>query len=143
MDPSFASCHACSRSGLAFFYGGLVNEGSVVNTMMLSYGCMAIVTLLWGLVGYSLCFDASTPDGVIGIVGACSEPLSLAMDTGSDEKRRRCGLMPTGPAQIDGSPLIPSPLPPPPTPHPAPQTWPPPSLASSCGSAPPLRSTPT
>lgn len=36
--------------------------------MMLSYGCMALVTLLWGLVGYSLAFDESTNTGVIGLV---------------------------------------------------------------------------
>jgi ammonia channel protein AmtB len=29
---------------------------------------MGVVTLLWGLVGYSLCFDTSTDTGVIGIV---------------------------------------------------------------------------
>ena len=52
--------------GLAFFYGGLVNEGSVVNTLMLSYGAMGVITLMWGLVGYSLSFAPSIASGVVG-----------------------------------------------------------------------------
>ena len=32
--------------GLAFFYGGMVSETAVVNTMMLSFGSMGIVTVL-------------------------------------------------------------------------------------------------
>jgi Amt family ammonium transporter len=42
--------------GLALFYGGLVGEGSVIYTMMLSFGTMAVVTILWFLIGYSLAF---------------------------------------------------------------------------------------
>ena len=32
--------------GLAFFYGGMVSETAVINTMMLSFGSMGIVTVL-------------------------------------------------------------------------------------------------
>jgi Amt family ammonium transporter len=42
--------------GLAFFYGGLVRAKNVVNTMNMSIVCMAIVGVLWALVGYSLAF---------------------------------------------------------------------------------------
>ena len=42
--------------GVAFFYGGLVSEKAVISTMMLSFGCMAVVTVLWGLCGYSMSF---------------------------------------------------------------------------------------
>ena len=42
--------------GLAFFYGGLVSEGAVINTMMLSFGSMGVVTVLWALIGYSMAF---------------------------------------------------------------------------------------
>ncbi len=37
--------------GLAFFYGGLVKSKSVVSMMMLVFGSMGIVTLLWVLYG--------------------------------------------------------------------------------------------
>lgn len=42
--------------GLALFYGGLVRKKNVLATMMQSFAMMAIVTLLWGLVAYSLAF---------------------------------------------------------------------------------------
>ena len=37
--------------GLAFFYGGLVKQKSVVSMMMLSFGSIAVVTLLYLLIG--------------------------------------------------------------------------------------------
>jgi Amt family ammonium transporter len=43
--------------GLALFYGGLVRKKNVLSTMMQSFAMMAIVTLLWGLVSYSLAFS--------------------------------------------------------------------------------------
>jgi Amt family ammonium transporter len=43
--------------GLALFYGGLVRKKNVLSTMMQSFAMMAIVTLLWGLVAYSLAFS--------------------------------------------------------------------------------------
>ena len=42
--------------GLALFYGGLVRKKNVLSTMMQSFALMAIVTLLWGIVSYSLAF---------------------------------------------------------------------------------------
>jgi Amt family ammonium transporter len=42
--------------GLALFYGGLVRKKNVLSTMMQSFALMAIVTVLWGLVFYSLAF---------------------------------------------------------------------------------------
>jgi Amt family ammonium transporter len=44
--------------GLALFYGGLVRKKNVLSTMMQSFAMMAIVTLLWGLVSYSLAFGS-------------------------------------------------------------------------------------
>lgn len=52
--------------GVAFFYGGLVGEGSAVSTMMLATGCSAVVTALWSLVGYSMAFGTSTSTGIVG-----------------------------------------------------------------------------
>ena len=42
--------------GLALFYGGLVRKKNVLATMMQSFALMAMVTVLWAIVGYSLCF---------------------------------------------------------------------------------------
>lgn len=44
--------------GLALFYGGLVRKKNVLGTMMQSFAMMALVTVLWAIVGYSLCFGA-------------------------------------------------------------------------------------
>ena len=44
--------------GLALFYGGLVRKKNVLATMMQSFAMMAVVTVLWAIVGYSLCFGA-------------------------------------------------------------------------------------
>ncbi len=46
--------------GLALFYGGLVRTKNVLATMMHSFAMMAIVTVLWGTIGYSLCFAPGT-----------------------------------------------------------------------------------
>ncbi len=43
--------------GLALFYGGLVRKKNVLSTMMQSFAMMAIISVMWALVSYSLCFD--------------------------------------------------------------------------------------
>ena len=50
--------------GLALFYGGLVRRKNTLAIMMQSFALMALVTVLWALVGYSLCFGGNGP--VIG-----------------------------------------------------------------------------
>lgn len=42
--------------GLAFFYGGLVRNKSALNTMLMSLGALALVTVQWVLFGYSVAF---------------------------------------------------------------------------------------
>src|SRR6476660_6360452 len=42
--------------GLAFFYGGMVHRKNVISTMMKSMVAAGIVSVLWVVVGYSLCF---------------------------------------------------------------------------------------
>jgi Amt family ammonium transporter len=42
--------------GLALFYGGLVRRKNVLSVMMQSFTMMALISVLWCLVGYSLCF---------------------------------------------------------------------------------------
>ena len=46
--------------GLALFYSGLVRRKNVLSTMMQSFAMMAIITVLWALVSYSLAFDAGS-----------------------------------------------------------------------------------
>jgi Amt family ammonium transporter len=43
--------------GIALFYGGMVKSKNVLSTTMHSYSSMAIVSILWILVGYSLSFS--------------------------------------------------------------------------------------
>ena len=44
--------------GLALFYGGLVRKKNVLNMMMQSFAMMAVVTVLWAVVTYSLAFGS-------------------------------------------------------------------------------------
>jgi Amt family ammonium transporter len=46
--------------GLALFYGGLVRKKNVLATMMQSFILMALVTVIWAVVGYSLTFGEGT-----------------------------------------------------------------------------------
>ena len=56
--------------GLALFYGGLVRKKNVLGTMMQSFALMALVTVLWAVVGYSLCFHKGNPFiGGLGYLG--------------------------------------------------------------------------
>jgi Amt family ammonium transporter len=55
--------------GLAFFYGGLVGRKNVLAIMMQSYASMAVTTIVWWAVGYSLCFSGDF-HGVVGNLDA-------------------------------------------------------------------------
>jgi Amt family ammonium transporter len=44
--------------GLALFYGGLVRKKNVLSTMLQSFAMMAVISILWALVGYSLSFGS-------------------------------------------------------------------------------------
>ncbi|HEY6391302.1 MAG TPA: ammonium transporter [Bryobacteraceae bacterium] len=50
--------------GLALFYAGLVRRKNVLGTMMHSFSLMAVVTVVWAVVGYSLAFGEGS--SVIG-----------------------------------------------------------------------------
>lgn len=43
--------------GLAFFYGGLVRSKNVVNTMMMSFVALGVISVQWIMFGYSLSFN--------------------------------------------------------------------------------------
>lgn len=51
--------------GLAFFYGGMVQKKNVISTMLQSFVSMAVITVLWIFIGFSLAFGDSF-QGVIG-----------------------------------------------------------------------------
>jgi Amt family ammonium transporter len=51
--------------GLALFYGGMVRRKNVLGTMMQSVMAMAVISLQWVLIGYSLAFGPSI-GGIIG-----------------------------------------------------------------------------
>ena len=53
--------------GLALFYGGLVRQKNTLAIMIQSFALMAFITVLWAVVGYSLCFGEGTP--IIGGFG--------------------------------------------------------------------------
>jgi Amt family ammonium transporter len=51
--------------GLAFFYGGMVHRKNVLSTMIKSVAAAGAVSVLWVVVGFSLCFG----DSVGGFIG--------------------------------------------------------------------------
>ncbi len=69
--------------GLAFFYGGLVRAKNVLGTVMQSFIALAVCTIMWVFVGYTLAFG---PDhwGIIGgldhigLKGVGAAPMDLA-----------------------------------------------------------------
>ncbi|AIY00779.1 ammonium transporter [Arthrobacter sp. PAMC 25486] len=73
--------------GLAFFYGGMTRAKSVLNMMMMSFGAIGLVAVLWVLFGYSAAFGADAGGGLLG------NPL---------EKPGLQGVLDTG----DGAPLV-------------------------------------
>ncbi|HET8958914.1 ammonium transporter [Nocardioides sp.] len=52
--------------GLALFYGGMVRSKSVLNMIMMSFGTLAAVAVLWAVVGYSLAFGDDLGLGLLG-----------------------------------------------------------------------------
>jgi len=52
--------------GLAMFYGGLVRTKNVLGTIMHCYVAMGIISVLWVIVGYSMCFGKNVLGGIFG-----------------------------------------------------------------------------
>ena len=72
--------------GLALFYGGLVRRKNVLGTMMQTFAMMAVVTILWALLTYSLAFGSgnaiSAPNpltcrSAIAVIGTIISPAPL------------------------------------------------------------------
>jgi len=52
--------------GLAMFYGGLVRTKNVLGTMMHSFTAMGIMSVLWVVCGYAMCFGTNVLGGWFG-----------------------------------------------------------------------------
>jgi Amt family ammonium transporter len=52
--------------GLAMFYGGLVRSKNVLGTMMHSFAAMGVMSVLWVVVSYSMCFGDNVLGGWFG-----------------------------------------------------------------------------
>jgi Amt family ammonium transporter len=53
--------------GLGLFYAGLVRSKNTLNTFMMCIAALAVATVMWALVGYSLAFDDG--NGFVGGLG--------------------------------------------------------------------------
>ena len=62
--------------GLAFFYGGLVKAKSVISMMMLSFGAIGLIGVLWVLYGYAITFANNV--GIDGLIGIDTGAIGLA-----------------------------------------------------------------
>jgi Amt family ammonium transporter len=60
--------------GLAFFYGGMVRKKNVISTMLQSFVCMGLITIIWVVFGFSMAFGKDV--GGYGIIG---DPSSFFM----------------------------------------------------------------
>ena len=75
--------------GLALFYGGMVRVKSVLNMMMMSFGALALVFVLWIAYGFSMVFGDSV--GGKGLIGDIGEFLFL---NGLDNSSSLIGTIP-------------------------------------------------
>ena len=92
--------------GLALFYGGMVSVKSSTNMMMMTFGAVALVGVLWVLFGFSMAFGTSYGD--LGLLGSITEfavtATTVSGSSGSLEKiftwnermPRPLGVMRTG-----------------------------------------------
>lgn len=51
--------------GLSFFYGGMVRRKNIISTILQSFVCLGVITIIYFLVGFSLCFG----DSIGGVIG--------------------------------------------------------------------------
>ncbi len=71
--------------GLALFYGGMVRAKSVLNMMMMSFGALALISVLWVIYGYSMAFGDDVGMGLLGNPGEFFGLNGLMADTTSEE----------------------------------------------------------
>jgi Amt family ammonium transporter len=66
--------------GLALFYGGMVNAKNIISTMLQSFICMGVISIVWVVVGFGIAFGTS-------IGGFFGNPLSFFMFNGVLESK--------------------------------------------------------
>ncbi|MDH6181020.1 Amt family ammonium transporter [Microbacteriaceae bacterium SG_E_30_P1] len=72
--------------GLAFFYGGLVKAKSVISMMMMSFGAIGLIGVLWAIYGYAIAFPGAEgtlfpwaiDTGAIGLANVLEAPEGAA-----------------------------------------------------------------
>src|SRR5215204_2944963 len=69
--------------GLAFFYGGLVKAKSVISMMMMSFGALGLIGVLWVLYGYAITFSNAGVGDFVGIDSIIGIDLSQLGLTGA------------------------------------------------------------
>ena len=69
--------------GLALFYGGMVSSRSILNMIMMVFGAVAVVGVLWTLFGFSAVFGYSY--GGAGLLGNVTEYAGLGSVVAGDE----------------------------------------------------------
>ena len=80
--------------GLALFYGGLVRSKNVLNTLMMSFVALGIITIQWMLWGYSVAFGPTPVSGPLHLIIA--SPLSwMGLRAGA------------GPVPVSNAPTVP------------------------------------
>ncbi len=52
--------------GLALFYGGMVRSKNVLSVLIQNVGAIAVVSVVWALLGYSLAFGPDAGGGLLG-----------------------------------------------------------------------------
>ncbi|MDD5121994.1 MAG: ammonium transporter [Dehalococcoidales bacterium] len=73
--------------GLALFYGGMVRRKNLLSTIMMSFACIGLVTVLWMTYGYSIGFAPGIAGGLfgnleyLGLNGVGQEPSAVYATT--------------------------------------------------------------
>jgi len=67
--------------GLAFFYGGLVKAKSVISMMMMSFGALGLIGVLWVLYGYAIAFPAAEGTVAPWAIDVTNIGLTAALET--------------------------------------------------------------
>ncbi len=65
--------------GLSFFYGGMVGKKNVISTMLKSFICLGVVSMLWVVVGFSMSFGSPLGFSINGVhYGIIGNPSDFA-----------------------------------------------------------------
>ena len=69
--------------GLAFFYGGLVRQQNVLTMIMQNYVSMGLMTIVWVMWGYSMCFGEIKTSYIWGNPASHAMLAGIENDSGS------------------------------------------------------------